>query len=293
MKKKKGITMSLLTMIVIFIAVLALSIALFNPGGIIEGFKEMLEKLVNEGAADADLSSGNKGLHIHLGGNGGDELYEFHLFNNLNHKVKQEIASLKIDVNLAIKNWKKDKCTVFLSDSSSSPTYLWSVKAIGGNRIYYVDEGTIVQDGVKSMEDVLRGYVGDCKCIEKDQEREEYTMMSSEGCGVTMIKPSHVCWGVKPTIEAKFGETKKENCEKYKQICPKDGCCQLLYKTDLGNYIFRIKYGVICGYKDGSEEAYWWACTEDNEGMEVSAKGKKYICEFKEGIGLWKEKTGQ
>lgn len=282
--------MSLLTMIVIFIAVLALSIILFNPGGVIEKFKEMLEILKEEGGKEETLLlSGNKALHVHIGGENGNNIYEFHLFNNLGHKVLQELGSTKAEVTFAINGWKKEKCVVFVSDSSSSPAYLWSIKAIGGNKIYYVDPSSTIQDGITSLEDVLSGHDGRCECISEKEEKREYTLKSSEGCDIPFVKPSHVCWGVKRAIEARFNSLMKDECNKYKKYCPKDGCCSLLYKTDIGNYIYRIKYGIICGYSEDSDEAYWWACTEENSEMKIKASGKEYVCKFEEGIGKWVE----
>ncbi|MEM5813080.1 MAG: hypothetical protein QXU71_01820 [Candidatus Aenigmatarchaeota archaeon] len=300
MKKKKGLSMSLLTMIVIFIAVLALSIALFNPGGVIEKFKEMLEMLKEEGGKEETrLLSGNKALHVYLGLEDPSKpnIYEFHLFNNLKHEIikakneKLPGRTINYRVKLSLRDWKRDKCAVVVSEK----TLAWGdAPNRGGNRIYYVDVGTIVQDdvGISSLNYVLRNVEGKCKCIENEKDIDDDTFVPINfkcTVGFPIKSSSGVCDSVDRVLKVNFGSSVADACKEFISTCPKDGCCSLLYKTDIGNYIYRIKYGIICGYSEDSDEAYWWACTEENSEIKVNAMGKTYTCKFEKGFGKWVE----
>ncbi|MEM7826807.1 MAG: hypothetical protein QXQ40_01125 [Candidatus Aenigmatarchaeota archaeon] len=288
--KMKSMSMNLLTMIIIFVGVLALSIVLFNPGGIVRTFNELLSGLSGEGWRSINLTQGHEAVHIYLQNvqergrpdYGMVYIYEFHLLDSIEHMVVNPLAKGEAKAYFAPKNWKGDKCAVFVSDHSGlAPTI-----HRGGNRIFYVNQGTIIQDGMRNLKDVLASYEGKCDCIRQDGTKGEYTVISSVGCFGTTI-----CNDVTPTLDAGFGSGAFDKCEefkKYHEMCPRDGCCHLLQKNELGDYVYKVKYGIICGYSDS--EAMWWACTEDNDGAEILAGEEKYKCNFENGIGKWKIK---
>lgn len=293
----KALSMNLLTMIVIFVAVLALSIVLFNPGGVIERFKEMLDKLKGEDFQSVDLSSGNKALHVYL--NVTDiskpSILEFHLFNSLTHDIIKN-KEKGIRIRLSLNSWKKDKCTLLITERTLGRVGMDS--AGGGARVYYLDTGLIIQDNsnIIKLYDVVRNSEGKCKCINDAKEGigEDTFIPINLKCkaGLLSTIDTGVCDSIDVSLRISFGQTVADNCKEFSNIgsaCPKDGCCHLLYKTDVGNHIYKIKYGIICGYKENSDEAYWWACTKENDGEKVNAGGKTYVCKFEEGIGKWSE----
>lgn len=299
MKIKKGLTMTLLTMIVIFIAVLALSIVLFNPKGVIENFKNMLEELKGEKREEEKSLDGAKALHVYLGleDPSRPKIYEFHLFNNLKHEIikakneKLPLRTINYRVKLSLIDWKKDKCAVVVSEKIRA----WGdAPNRGGAKIYYVDIGTIFQNDtrIKNLEYVLRGFEGKCRCIENEKDIGDDTFIPINfGCsvGFAIKVSSGVCDSVDNALRVSFGSSLEDACKEFVETCPKEGCCSLLYKTDIGNYIYVIKYGIICGYKENSNEAYWFVCTEDNTEMKINALGKIYICKFEDGVGRWIE----
>jgi len=288
----KGLSISLLATIVIFLGVLAISLIIFNPGGIVNSFYELLEKLFGIEGSSQNINKGNKALHVHLAIDSvsdiqkrGIYIYEFHLFNEFsNHIAKKGHA----ETTLYLIGWKKDKCTVFVSDDTLLLYKgIKDIRIQRGNRIYYVDPGTIIQDGIKNLEDVLNKYEGKCECITKDEQKGEYTVKFSSGCWGTVV-----CYDVIPTLEAQFGSKSFDKCKEYsdcKECCPSKNCCELLNKNELGVYEYKIKYGIICGFNESEKEAYWFACTSENDGIEISAGEKKYVCRYKNNIGLWVE----
>ena len=295
-QKMKGLSTTLLASIVIFIGVLAISLILFNPGGIVSHFMELLNKMSGEGVSFPTIKEGNKALHVHLEIDDSNSdirkrgiyIYEFHLFNEFyNHIVKKGNTK----TTLYLSGWKKDKCTVFISDNTGLAYQggFFGEMYKKGNRIYYVEPGTIIQDGIKNLKEVLSKYEGKCECITKDEQKGEYTVKFSAGCKNTIV-----CNDVIPTLEAQFESKSFDNCDKYsdcKECCPRKNCCELLKKNELGTYEYKIKYGIICGFNESGKEAYWFACTSENDGIKINAGEKKYVCVYKNNVGLWIEES--
>lgn len=243
----------------------------------------------NQNNNDGSLELGHKALHVKLDveDSTNPNVYEFHMtdqgiFGN-KHLIYEE--SLIGKTYFTIRNWNKDKCTLFTT--RKIPDILSLDIYENFNYVYYIDAGAIIESSCGSLNGCIKGSLFSSGCekictdFKEDKQPSDFSI-----CG-----PS--CWGEGLAKENKvltqLFSKGMEYCNEYKDGCPSEangGCCPLVGEEPSKKYM--PQYGLICGYEQVSEKsidsnAKWFACTDDlgSRGRKVytaSAGGAQYSC---------------
>lgn len=238
-------------------------------------------------AEQLSLEQGFKAIHVKLTPDGSTEtINEFHPTNDgaLGRKHLSRLAEiLGSDTYdyFFLNKFQTDKCYVFTTRYDS-----WVYSVNPGSQISKTS-GNLVSDLIVENE----GCVPQKGC--KDSTPGEFTVCR-DSTGINLASSKADCASSDKeklkTSDYNFGVSVSDRCVENEDPCPyingKRDCCAFA-KTSSNQHVYEPAYNVLCGNEQGSPEARWYACT-DNQYATISENGVQFTCDK----GEWKCKSG-
>ncbi len=268
---------------------------------------------------EVGVYSGNKNKHVDC------NVRKFEFVDSENHvldwhkysRTLRQAGDVIVKLNTKL---KKDKCLLakinFEIDLGPYPYLYWISPGSYSNPDSYSLFEHLSVNGSGCEIDYCNEYDCNCNglkengiCVSRYNERNRYARCSEEI--LAYRESSQYVRTIYSLREIPFFDQKEEVKSRHNEkipisvncknpcssntvgCCSQYGCCSLL-QNDSSGYKFRLKYGIACGYSPGSDEAYWLACTEKNDGQillpDPGAKDEEgLVCnyDYKNETGYW------